>query len=76
MLVFVSLPHVLSNKFQNLKVKEFVTNKALSQKKSALAHANCSNDVTYFMCSDPLKMEMKSLSDEFLLGENRNKFLE
>ena len=44
MLVFVSLPHVLSNKFQNLKVKEFVTKRTFCQKGSALAHTNCSND--------------------------------
>ena len=31
----------------------------------------CSNDVTYFycMCSDPSKMEMKSLWERFPLGK-------
>ena len=30
-------------------------------------HTNCRNDATYFMYSDPSKIEMKSLSDRFPL---------
>ena len=52
-----------------LKNKRFCHERALLQKGSALAHTNCSNDVTYFMCSDMSKMEMKSLSEHFPLGK-------
>ena len=29
--------------------------------------------MTYFMCSDPSKMKMKSLSERFPLGKNHNR---
>ena len=33
----------------------------------------CSNDVTYFMCSDPSKKEIKKCGSGFLYGKNRNR---
>ena len=35
----------------------------------------CSNGVTYFLCSDPSKKEMKCLWERFPLGKNRNRSL-
>ena len=61
--------------FYQIKIKEFVMKRALSQKGSSL-HTNCSNDVTYFMCSDPSKIEMKSLSERLPLGKKSHKIFE
>ena len=58
-----SLPHFLSDILSN-KDKRVCDKKGIVAKRKL-----CSNDVTYFMCSDPWKMEMKSLSERFRLGE-------
>ena len=55
-----------------IKIKGFVTKRVLSQKGSSL-NTNCSNDVIYFKCSDPSKVEMKSLRERFSLGKNGNR---
>ena len=59
-------------KKKHLKNKRICHEKGIVTKGSALAHTNCSHDVTYFMCSDPSKMEMKTLSELFPLGKYRN----
>ena len=61
--------------FYQIKIKEFVTKRALSQKGSSL-HTYCSNDVTYFMCSDLSKMEMKILSERLPFGKKTQKIFE
>ena len=45
--------HMFYRTFYQTKIKEFVTERSLSQKK------DCSIDVTYFMCYDPSKWNEK-----------------